>query len=110
MTLVDGVVANRLALQVCRNGEHLQAVAVQDLPPGGDVVVINGAADDIEMIPGAGDLEPVVAPFRRQLRNLLDGRSAHWPASSVIGRLIVVTDPAGRGCRRYGPPPARRSP
>ena len=72
MTLVDGVVANRLALQVCRNGEHLQAVAVQDLPPGGDVVVINGAGDDIEMIPGAGDLEPVVAPFRRQLRNLLE--------------------------------------
>ena len=62
MALVDRVVADGLTLEVRGDRIHPQAVAIQDLPPLGDVRVVDGAAFGVEVVSGAGDLQSVVPP------------------------------------------------
>jgi len=56
MALVDRVVADCLTLQVRGDRIHLQTEAIQDVPLLGDVRVVDGAAFDVQVVSGAGDL------------------------------------------------------
>ena len=92
--LVDGVVADGLALQVRRDGEHLQAVAVEDLPAVGDVVrrrpLLRATS---RWSPEQAISSPSYPHSEASLATSSNGRSAHWPVNRVIGRLIEIYSP-----------------
>ena len=111
MPLVDGVVAHCLSDEMVGDGPDAEVVLGERGFLARQVGVVLGGQSHVEMIAPAGNFEPVISPGRRQPTDFLERQVGPLSGEQrVIGRLIVVTDPAGRGCRRYGPPPARRSP
>jgi hypothetical protein len=64
--LVDAV-AHRLSHQVIADRPHVESVGLEQLPPGHAVVGVLGGPADVEVVPPAGQLQPVVPPGRRLL-------------------------------------------
>ena len=74
VSLIDGIVADRLALQMVGDGIDLQSVALQDVEPVLDIVVILGGAPGVQVIAPGGDLQAVVAPLACEPGHLLEGQ------------------------------------
>ena len=72
VALVDGVVAHGLAGEVVGDRVHLQAVTLEDVEPGLDVVGVLDRGPRVEVVAPAGDLEAVVAPAGCQRGDLLE--------------------------------------
>ncbi len=98
VTLVD-VVADALADQVVRDGEHLQPVLVEHRPLGLAVLVVLEGLVDLEVVAPAGQFQAVIAPalgllrqdLQRQVRPLSREkryRSCH-PRTSLSKRLVA---------------------
>ena len=69
---VDRVVADRLADQVVGDRPDLQVVLGQRLALARHVRVVGQRLVHLEVVAPAGDLQPVVAPFRREPAHLLE--------------------------------------
>jgi hypothetical protein len=74
MALVDGVVADGLAVQVVGDGVDLQAVAVEQGAASVQVGIVLHGAGDVEVVAPAGDLQAVVAPVGGEAAHLLEGQ------------------------------------
>ena len=96
MPLVDRVVADRLALEVVGDREHLEVVLLEQVELGLDVAVVLGRLPGVEVVAPAGDLEAVVAPAGGELATLLErqvgplageqrDRSCHRRSFSLYG-------------------------
>src|SRR5690606_24632658 len=68
---VDGVIADRLALEVVGDRPHLQPVALEQLELALDVAGLV-PAPGVEMIAPAGELEAVVPPAGGEARDLFE--------------------------------------
>jgi hypothetical protein len=69
---VDRVVADRLALEVVRDGPDLQPVPVEQVEPALEVGGVLRRAPHVEMLARARDLQAVVAPAARVGSDLLE--------------------------------------
>src|SRR5690606_37227307 len=92
---VDRIVTHRLPPEMVGDRPHAEPVPVQDVQSGPEIRLVLHRAPDVVMIAPAGDLQPVVAPLRRELRDLLEGqvrplpgeqgdRSCHHATSHVV--------------------------
>ena len=130
VTPVD-VVADALADQVVRDGEHLQAVLVEHRPLGLAVVVVLEGLVHLEVVAPAGQFQAVITPtlgflrqdLQRQVRPLSGEKrywschlvppypkdSSHTPAKRLFAKKnayyprFIARTPAGRG---EGVPPS----
>ncbi len=74
VALVDRVVADGLSLEVVGDREELQVVLLQQVELVPHVAVVLGGLPDIEVVPPAGDLQPVIAPLGREPAHLDEGQ------------------------------------
>ena len=93
VAFVDRVVADGLAGEVVGDREDLEVVLVQDGEPVGDVVVVGGAAPDVQVVAPAGDLQAVEAPAGREPRDLLEGQVGPLAGEEGDGSSHVLPDP-----------------
>ncbi len=89
MPRVDRV-ADRLADEVCADGEAVQVVAFEHLLDRAHVTVLCEGAVDLEMVAPAGELEPVETPLTGLARELLE-----WE----VGPLAGEESDGARHCR-----------
>src|SRR5690606_37728441 len=103
VALVDRVLAHRLALEVVRDRADLEVVLRQQVELALDVLVVV-PAPGVEVVPPAGDLQPVVAPAGREPRHLLERQVGPLPGEegdrSCHGRVSFGRSRSGaRGHR-----------
>lgn len=77
VAFVDDGVADGLAHEVVGDGPAVQAVLVEQGPPGVEVRRVGEGLVDLEVIAPAGEFETVVAEVAGEAADLLQGRSAH---------------------------------
>ena len=89
MPLVDHV-EHGLANQVGADRVQPQIVAFEQIAAAGAITAIGQGLLDVEMIPPAGQFEPLVAELAGLSARSSSGRSAHWPVNNVTGRAMHV--------------------
>ena len=119
VALVDGVVADRLPLEVVADGEDLEVVLLQRLPLRRDVRVVLDRSPRVEVVAPASDLESVVAPARGEATHLLErqvgplageqgDRSGHGHIPFSVRRLMRGS-PARSRSRSWSRRPRERA-
>ena len=106
---VDGRVAHSLASKVVGDGEELEVVLGQDAAARVKVGGVFGCSPHVQVVAGAGELEPIVAPAGSQARDVFQGKvdplagekGELWGRHGVCLKVIGT----GLGCQVRGAGP-----